>query len=134
LVEGNVSNIVFSVFDDTDYWLYSFAAPEDFVLTPKSKDLYGHSNISNDYISLVAVSISLDDNTSATFRLDELSVSSEDYSVKFYATPNEEVSYEVFVERDFKPSVNYAAALITTVTLGILTIWYVYRKMERVQE
>jgi hypothetical protein len=134
LVEGNVSNVVLSVFDDTDWWLYSYAAPEDFVLTPESKDLYGHSNILSDDLSLVAVSISLDDNTSATFRLDELSVSSENYSVKFYATPFEEVSYEVFIERDFKPSVNYAAALISTVTLGTLTIWYLYRKMERAQK
>jgi len=134
LVEGNVSNVVFSVFDDTDEWLYSFAAPEDFVLTPESKDLYGYSNILNDNISFVSVSMSLGDNTSATFRLDELSVRSEDYSVKFYATPYEEVSYEVFIERDFKPSVNYAAALISTVTLGILTLWCLYRKMERAHE
>jgi hypothetical protein len=134
LVEGNVSNVRLSVFDDTDYWLYSYAPSEDFVLTSESKDLYGHSNILSDYLSLVAVSISLHDNTSATVRLDELSVGSENYSVKFYATPYEEVSYEVFIERDFKSSINYATALISTVTLGTLTIWYLYEKMRRVQK
>jgi len=61
--------------------------------------------------------------------LDEFSVSgSESYSVKFYAFPTEEVAYEFFVERDFEPSISYAAALISTVTLGALIIWYLYRR------
>jgi hypothetical protein len=127
LVEGNVSNILFSVFDDTDEWLYSFAAPENFVLTPESKDLYDHSNLLGDNISLVEVSMSLADNTSATFRLDELSVSSENYNVNFYATPSEDVSYEIFIERDFKPSTSYALALISTVASVVLTIWHLHK-------
>jgi hypothetical protein len=130
VIEGNGSNIWVYVFDDTDEWLYPFAASEDFVLTPETKDLYGHANLLGDDISLVEVSMLVDDNSSAVLRLHELSVSgSENYSVKFYATPNEEVPYEVFVERDFKPSINYVAALISTVTLGVLTIWYLYRRV-----
>jgi len=131
VIEGNMSNISFYVFDDTDEWLYTFVAPEDFVLTSESKDLYGNANLLNDDISLVAVAMWLDDNASATLRLDELSVSgSENYGVEFYAHPNEEVTYEVFMERDFKPSSSYATALILTVALGVLTIWYLYRKVE----
>ena len=114
--------------------MYAFAAPEDFVLTPETKDLYGHANLRGDNISLVEVSMLLDDNASATLRLDELSASgSENYNVKFYAYPNEEIPYEVFVERDFKPSTNYATALTSTAALGVLAIWYIYRKAECTQ-
>jgi hypothetical protein len=82
-----------------------------------------------DDISLVEVTVMVDDNASAILRLDEFSVSgSESYSVKFYAFPTEEVAYEFFVERDFEPSISYAAALISTVTLGALIIWYLYRR------
>ena len=129
MIEGNASNVWVYVFDDTDEWLYPFAASEDFVLTSETKDLYGHANLLGDDISLVEVSVMVDDNASAILRLDEFSVSgSESYSVKFYAFPTEEVAYEVFVERDFEPSISYAAALISTVTLGALIIWYLYRR------
>jgi hypothetical protein len=135
VIEGNVSNILVYVFDDTDEWLYPFAAPEDFVLTPETNDLFGHANLFGDNISLVEVSMLLNDNASGTLRLDEFSVSSsENYSVKFYAVPNEEVPYEIFVERDFKPSINYAAALTAALAFGVLTIWYVYKKVECTQE
>ena len=135
VIEGNVSNILVYVLDDTDEWLYPFVAPEDFVLTPESKDLYGNAYLLNDDISLVEVTMSLDDNASATLRLDELSVSGgENYNVKFYAYPNEEVPYEVFIERDFKPSINYVAALILMVAFGTVAIWYLYRKVECAQE
>lgn len=129
IIEGNLSNVLVYVFDDTDEWLYPFAALEDFVLTSETKDLYGHANLLGDDISLVEVTVMVDDNASAILRLDEFSVSgSESYSVKFYAFPTEEVAYEFFVERDFEPSISYAAALISTVTLGALIIWYLYRR------
>jgi hypothetical protein len=135
VIEGNVSNILVYVLDDTDEWLYAFVAPEDFVLTSESKDLYGNAYLLNDDISLVEVTMSLDDNASATLRLDELSVSGgENYNVKFYAYPNEEIPYEVFIERDFKPSTNYVAALILMVAFGTVAIWYLYRKVECAQE
>jgi 4-amino-4-deoxy-L-arabinose transferase-like glycosyltransferase len=129
VIEGNASNVWVFVFDDTDEWLYPFAASEDFVLTSETKDVYGHANLLGDDISLVEVSVMVDDNASAILGLDEFSVSgSESYSVKFYAFPTEEVAYEVFVERDFEPSISYAATLILTVVLGALTIWRLYRK------
>jgi 4-amino-4-deoxy-L-arabinose transferase-like glycosyltransferase len=129
MIEGNASNVWIYVFDDADEWLYPFAASEDFVLTSETKDLYGHANLLGDDISLVEVSVIVDDNASAILMLDEFSVSgSESYSVKFYAFPTEEVAYEVFVERDFEPSISYAAVLISTVTLGALIIGYLYRR------
>jgi hypothetical protein len=131
VIEGNRSNIWVYVFDDTDEWLYPFAASEDFVLTSETKDLYGYANLLGDNISLVEFSMLVDDNSSAIIRLEEFSVGGgENCSVKFYAAPNEEVPYEVFVERDFKPSINYAAALTAAVAFGVLTIWYLYRKVE----
>ncbi len=132
VIEGNASNIWVYVFDDTDEWVYPFVASEDFVLTPETKDLYGYANLLGDDISLVEFSIILDDNSSATLRLSELSVSNdESFSVEFYAFPTEEIEYEVFVERDFKPSIGYVAALILTVALGTLTVCHVYRKLKR---
>jgi hypothetical protein len=131
LIEGNGSNIWVYVFDDTDEWLYPFAASEDFVLTPQTKDLYGRANLLGDNISLVEVSMLVDDNASAVFRLEEFSVSDgEKYNVEFYAMPNEEIPYEVFVERDFKPSISYVVALISTVALSVFVIWYLYRKVK----
>jgi len=135
VIEGNLYNISVYVFDDTDEWLYTFIAPEDFVLTPETGDLHGNANLLNDNISLVEITIALEDNTSATIRLDELSISGdENYNVKFYAYLNEEIPYEVFIERDFKPSATYAAALISTVALGTVAIGYLYKKIKRTRE
>jgi hypothetical protein len=135
LIDGNVSGVRVDVLDDTDEWLYAFNASENFVLTPESKDLYGYSNLLNDDISLIGVTALLNDSSSATVRLDELSVSdSENFNVGFYTHPNEEVHYEVFVERDFKSSITYVTALISTVAFGAVVIWYLYTKMERVQQ
>ncbi len=135
VIEGNLYNISVYMFDDTDEWLYTFIAPEDFVLTPETGDLYGNANLLNDNISLVEITMALEDNTSATIRLDELSISGdENYNVKFYAYLNEEIPYEVFIERDFKPSATYAAALISTVALGTVAIGYLYKKIKRTRE
>lgn len=129
MIEGNKSNVWVYVFDDTDEWLYPFYASEDFVLTSETKDCYGHANLLGDDIALVEVSVRVDDNASVILRLDELSVGcSENYSVKLYAFPTEDVAYEVFVERDFEPPISYTVALISTVTLGVLVIWYLYRR------
>jgi hypothetical protein len=134
VLEGNLSNIRLYVFDDTDEWLYPFAAPADFVLTPNSEDLYGHANLINDDISLVAITMSLNDSESATLRIDELSVNGgENYNVKFYAYYSEEVPYEVFIERDFKPSIYYALILVLAVTFGAAALWRLYKKVERSQ-
>jgi hypothetical protein len=130
MIEGNESNIWVYVFDDTDEWLYPFAASENFVLSSETKDLYGYANLLGDNISLVEVSILVDDNSSAVIRLEEFSICGNgNYSVELHAAPSEEVPYEVFIERDFKPSITYATALIVTVTLGASTIWYAYRKV-----
>jgi hypothetical protein len=135
LMDGNVSGVLLDVLDDTDEWLYPFNASENFVLTPESKDLSGYSNLLHDDISLIGVTMLLDNNSSATVRLDKLSVSDgETFNVEFYAYPNEEVYYEVFIERDFKSSITYAIALISTLALGAVTLWYLYKKVDRVQK
>jgi hypothetical protein len=131
VTEGEVSNVLFDVFDDTDEWLYSFVASEDFVLEPDTVDIYGKSNLINDRISLVAFLIFLEDGSSASYKLKELSINgNESYSVDFYADNNEEIFYEVFIERDFNPSFIYSATLVSGVFLGVVTLYLLYRRIK----
>jgi 4-amino-4-deoxy-L-arabinose transferase-like glycosyltransferase len=135
LIDGNLSGVQLDVLDDTDEWMYTFNASEDFVLTPATKDLYGYSNLLHDKISLVRVAVLLENNSSATVRLDELSIEgSESSNVGFYAYPGEEVHCEMFIERDFKPSISYATALISTIALGTIVVYNLYRKVESVRD
>jgi hypothetical protein len=131
VVEGGVSNVLLDVFDEADEWLYAFDAPEDFVLKPHSRDVHGHSNLLNDPISLVAMVILLDDGSSATIRLDELSISDgESRNIEFYAESCEEVRYEVFIERDFEPTPFYIATLILSVAFGFAAVYNLYGRIE----
>ena len=130
VTEGEVSNVLLDVFDDTDEWLYTFVATEDFVLEPDTVDIHGKSNLINDKISLVAILIFLEDGSSATFKLEELSINGgESCDIKFYAKEKEEIFYEVFIERDFKPSFFYAAALVSAVVLGVVAVCQLYRRV-----
>jgi hypothetical protein len=132
--EGEVSNVLVDVFDDTDEWLYTFVAPEESILKPDTMDVHGCSNLLNDKVSLVAIMMSLEDGSSATFRLEEFSVSGgESCDVQFYAEANEEIVYEVFIERDFKPSVYYIVALISTVVLSVVAVCLLYRRVRCIQ-
>jgi len=132
--EGEVSTVLLDVFDDTDEWLYTFVAPEEFVLKPDTRDVHGCSNLLNDNISLVAIMISLEDGASATFELEEFSVSGgESCGIQFYAEADEEIVYEVFIERDFKPSFYYVVALISAVALGVVAICLLYRRARCMQ-
>jgi hypothetical protein len=131
IIEGNVSDVLLDVFDDADEWLYTFQAAEGFVLKPGTKDIFGYSNLRNDHISLVGIVILLGDGSSATFRLEELGIGgSKSSSVKFYAEDSEEIGYRVFVERDFKPSAQYVSALTLSVALSLVTVYYLYRRVE----
>jgi hypothetical protein len=132
LIDGNVSRVRLDVLDDTDEWMYTFNASEDFVLTPDSKDVYGYVNLHEDTVSLVAVVISLDDGASATISLEELSVSSgeEFLNVEFYARDSEEIRYEMFIERDFKPPILYEVALILSVTFGVAALYCLYERIK----
>jgi hypothetical protein len=130
VTEGEVSNVLLDLFDDTDEWLYTFTASEDFVLKPDTLDLHGKAYLVNDDISLVAILIFLEDGSSATFRLEELNLSNgESCDVDFYAEDEEEIFYQVFIERDFQPSLSYAAALILTVVLCGVAIFLLYRRV-----
>jgi hypothetical protein len=135
LMDGNVSGVRLDVLDDTDEWLYTFNASENFVLTPDSKDVYGYAYLHGDTVSLVEVVILLDDGASATISVEELSVSGsgEICSVEFYARDIEEIRYEVFIERDFKPSILYGSALILSVTFGVATLYCSYKRIKNCQ-
>jgi hypothetical protein len=126
VTEGSVSKILLDVFDDTDEWLYAFATTQDFTLTRDTRDTSGHAGLSNDDVSLVALVFSMDDGSSATVRLEELSIGGS--SVRFYAEGLETIRYEVFVERDFKPSIGYAASLISAAAFAPATIHYLASK------
>jgi len=132
IIEGNVSDVLLDVFDDTDEWIYTFDATENFVLKPDSRDICGCSNLPNDQLSLVAISMLMDDNSSATIKLEELAVNSNNGTreVKFYASDNEEILYEIFIERDFTPSTSYGAALILTVAFGVATLYRLHVKIK----
>jgi hypothetical protein len=130
--EGQVSSVFVDLFDDNDEWLYTFVAPEEFVLTPDTKDLHGHSNLLNDNIPFVALAISLDEGTSATFTLEEFSISGdESLDIQFFAEAEEEIGYEVFIERDFEPSLYYGAALTSAALLEVVLLYMLHRRARR---
>ncbi|MCW4016301.1 MAG: DUF2029 domain-containing protein [Candidatus Bathyarchaeota archaeon] len=134
VAEGEVSNVLLDVFDNTDEWLYTFVATENFVLQSDSIDLYGCSNLDNDKISLVALIVSLDDDAYATVKLDELSITSDETcDINFYAEPEEELFYQVFIERDFTPSLSYVIFLISAVALGVIVASLICRKLKPIQ-
>lgn len=129
VIEGNVSDVLLDVFDDTDEWIYTFATTEDFILEPDSKDVCGCSNLSNDQLSLVAIIVLIDDNSSATIKLEELKINSnnETQEVGFYAENQEQIQYEIFIERDLPPPTSYRIALVLTVALGAATAYHLYK-------
>jgi hypothetical protein len=135
LIDGNVSGVRVDLFDDTDEWLYPFNASENFVLTPDSKDAYGYANLHGDTVSLIEIVIPLDDGASATISLEELSVSSSGdfFSLEFYARDNEEIRYEVFIERDFRPTILYGVALALSVAFGVATLYCLYKRIKNRQ-
>jgi len=132
VVSGEVSTVLLDVFDDTDEWLYSFNASEDFILKPDSVDVYGYSNLFKDRISLIAIVISLNNGSSATIRLEGLSVNGSDsFNVNFHVKNSELLHYKVFIEHDFKPSIQFTATLILSTSSGIVAIYYFYKKLKR---
>ncbi|MBS7620840.1 hypothetical protein KEJ32_01760, partial [Candidatus Bathyarchaeota archaeon] len=132
IVEGKVLNVFLEVFDDIDEWIYAFKTSENFTLTTNSKDLYGYSNLEGDHISLVALSILIEDNTSAVIKLEELSVKSgsKTYNLDLYAERSSKVSYEIFIERDWVPSVHYNLTLIIFLVFCIVAFCYLHRKIK----
>ena len=130
---GNVSDVMFDVFDDTDEWIYSFFATEKFVLTPDTKDVCGYSNLRYDHLSLLSISMKVDDNSSAAITVEELKIDSENNTcdVQFYAQNTENIEFEIFVERDFVSSPSYSVALILTVAFGAATVYCIYLKVKR---
>jgi hypothetical protein len=133
ITAGNVSDVLFDVFDDTDEWIYSFSATENFVLTPDTKDVCGYSNLRDDQLSLLSISMKVDDNSSAAITLEALKIYSDNKTcdVQFYAENTEDIEFEIFVERDFVSSPSYSVALILTVAFGVATVYCFYLKVKR---
>ena len=121
VLNGSAPGSILDVFDDTDEWIYSFRASGDFVLSSESKDLYGHSYLLGDHLSLVGLTYTLADNSSAVVRLDSIGLAAE--SLALYARDNEVTSYEVFIQRDFKPSIGYLVSLTTSAILAAVSIF-----------
>lgn len=123
-------NVLLDVFDDTDEWLYAFNTTERFILKPNSKNLLGNSNLHGDKISLIALAITIKDNSSQTLKLKKLSLNNQNktYHADFYAQNSTEVFYEVFTERDWKPPALYNITLPTTTALFFTLLYYLQRK------
>ena len=118
------------MFDDTDEWLYSFNAPEGFELTPQTKDMQGRSNLLNDQISLIAMTIFQEDNSSTTIKLNHLALKDDvNPNVEFYTQNSEDVTYEVFVQKNFLSTAVYQLSLALSVTLAAATIYYVHKRL-----
>lgn len=130
ILEGSASNLFLDVFDDFDEWIYTFNTTENFTLKTSSKDLYGYSNLRGDHISLVALSIFIEDDSSVVIKLEELSIktNTENYAVEFYSRKNEKISYAIFIEKDWRPSTYYLAVITISVALSIGTFQYLHGK------
>jgi 4-amino-4-deoxy-L-arabinose transferase-like glycosyltransferase len=135
VLEGSVSNLYLDIFDDTDEWLYSYnvkTTDGNFVLNARSKDSYGYSNLYGDHISLFALSIFIENGASTVMKLEGISVKNSDknYDLKFYAMESEEIPCEIFIERDWKPTIYYLSSFSMFVVLGIVTFYFLYRKIK----
>lgn len=135
VLEGSVSNMFFDIFDDTDGWLYSYnvkITDGNFVLNARSKDIYGYSNLYGDHISLFALSIFIENGASVVIKLEGISVKNGDkkYDLKFYAMESEEIPCEIFIERDWKPTIYYRGSLSMFVAFSIVTFYFSYRKIK----
>jgi hypothetical protein len=130
ILEGRVSRFFLDVFDDNDEWIYAFNITENFVLKAKSKDLYGYSNLYGDHLSLFALSIFIEDGASTVVKLEEISVinGGKNYNLKFYCSESQEVSYEIFIEKEWKPATYYISAFIIFVMASIAAFALLYKK------
>ncbi|MEM3442564.1 MAG: glycosyltransferase family 39 protein [Candidatus Bathyarchaeia archaeon] len=125
-------NVLLEVFDDPDEWIYVFNTTNYFVLKPDSTDLPYCSNLYGDKISLLALTITVKDGSNSTFELKKLSVTSgnKTHDVNFYAQNSIQVSYAVFIERDWKPPEFYTATLIVSVALFFVLLCHLHKKIK----
>jgi hypothetical protein len=131
ITEGNLSRVQLDVFDDTDEWQYSFDASTDFVLKADTRDMSGYSNLIDDDISLVAIVMILKNGSSATISLEELNINDNTKSnkIEFYTEQQEVINYDIFIEHDFQPFLYYIITALLSLTLAIITIIYLYKKI-----
>jgi hypothetical protein len=122
--ERGIERVLLDVFDETDEWIYSYYTEPDFNLTYYTKDLEGFSNHQNDLISLVGISLNYMNSSSIVFNLDNLEISKSDikYNQELYLHDKENIGYEIYLERDFKPTPIYKLSLLLSVILGIIFV------------
>lgn len=114
IISGSDCKVLMDVFDETDEWLHTFEAPENFQL---DKGHPGFSNLFGDDISLVAIVFVVKDGGSAEIVLEPPSI--RGVEVPLYEENRELVKYSVLVERDFKPSTGYIASLTLSAAFSI---------------
>jgi hypothetical protein len=127
VINGARFRVLLDVFDDTDDWLYTFEAGEDFLLKCNTRDLSGYSNLYGDEASLIAFAVALENGGSADIVLEEISVNGE--NIPIYVEDREMVNYRVFVERDFKTSPSYMIPIILFIAISGIGTSHLYKKM-----
>ncbi|MCP8323796.1 MAG: glycosyltransferase 87 family protein [Candidatus Methylarchaceae archaeon HK02M2] len=107
LDKGNLSKILFDVFDITDDWLYTFNISSNvekgsnwicFKLDKDSRDISGSTNILGDRISQLAISMLIEDGNGATVTIGNFEIQSNkgNVQVPLYAENNEEIDYAIY--------------------------------------
>jgi hypothetical protein len=122
--EEGIERVLMDIFDETDEWIYSFNTEPEFNLTYYTKDLEGFSNHQNDEISLVGISLDYRNTSSVVFTLNNLEIlkSNISYNQELFVQDKENIDYELYVERDFKPTPIYIFSLLLSVILGIIFV------------
>ena len=116
--------MLLDVFDETDEWLYAFKiTKENFTLTSETPSIDGYANLRGDLISLVALSVTIKEGTSATIILKNLSINNQ--TIKFYTESSELLSYKIYIEKSFRaPEIYYITLFLFNllITYAILLL------------
>jgi hypothetical protein len=130
-VLGSSYRVLLDIFDESDDWLYTYEASENFDLDGKARDLSGYANLMGDEISLMAISLVVGNGGFADLILSELTIDGS--RIRLGIDDEEEVVYRVLVERDFKPTPIYSVSLAASFILSLLTIHLSLRRGERME-
>ncbi|MEM2094297.1 MAG: glycosyltransferase family 87 protein [Candidatus Bathyarchaeia archaeon] len=121
VIEGTLQDSMLDIFDETDEWLYSFRISENPILNSESRDIFGNSWISGDEVCLLGLVYTIADNSSATIRINHLAIAKAFPVPQLYALEEEIVNYEIFVQRDFEPSIGYVLSTTLATAFCVLS-------------
>jgi hypothetical protein len=128
ILEGRPYKVFMDVFDDTDEWLYSMEAENRSILDEGTIILSGNSKLHEDEISLVAFVVVINDGDFVEISFDKLDINGN--KINLFAETEEEISYEVLIEKDFRPSDLYKISLVIMVVSNIITISLLARRLK----